>query len=127
MKVGEYCDRIFVSCDDGVRFIDGLDAKSTFFFIDPPYFEKGPALYLNALDECYHSALAARLKTMSDAAWVLTYDDCLKVRELYRGWATIRPFSLRYAATDRRNGREVLISPRWMQLPTIHTSAALTW
>ena len=126
-KVAEYCERIVVSCDDGVRFIEGLDPKSTFYFIDPPYFEKGPTLYLNVLDENYHAALAARLKTMSDAAWVLTYDDCLKVRQLYRSWAAIRPFSLRYAATDRRNGKEVLITPKWMQLPTSQTSAALTW
>jgi DNA adenine methylase len=126
-RVAEYRERISVSCDDGIRFIEGLDPKTTFLFIDPPYFEKGPTLYLNALDEKYHAALAARLKTMSDAAWVLTYDDCLKVRRLYRSWAAIRPFSLRYAATERRNGNEILITPKWMQLPTSQASAALTW
>jgi len=126
-RVAEYHQRISVSCDDGLRLIEALDPKSTFFFIDPPYFEKGPTLYLNAVDENYHAALAARLKAMSDAAWVLTYDDCPKVRRLYRSWAAIRPFSLRYVATERRNGREVLITPKWMQLPTRQPSAALTW
>ena len=71
-KVTEYRDRIQVSCRDGVDFISSLDADSTFFFIDPPYFAKGQTLYLNALDDEYHSALSARLKVMSDAAWVLT-------------------------------------------------------
>ncbi len=126
-KIAEYRDRIRASSDDGIRFIDTLDAKSTFFFIDPPYFEKGPTLYLNALDEHYHAALAARLKAMSDAAWVLTYDDCPEIRRMYRSWAAIRPFCLRYAAAQRRTGKEVLITPKWMRLPPWQASAALTW
>ena len=84
-------------------------------------------LYLNALDADYHEALAARLKAMSDTAWVLTYDDCPEIRRMYRGWATIRPFSLRYAAAERRIGRELLVTPKWMRLPTWQASAALTW
>jgi len=126
-KVAEYRERIRVSCDDGIRFIQTIDPKSTFLFVDPPYFKKGPTLYLNALDDEYHMALAARLKTMQDAAWVLTYDDCPEVRRMYRGWAAIKPFSLRYAAADRRPGNEILITPKWMRLPKLQQSAALTW
>lgn len=126
-KVAEYRERVRVSCDDGIHFIERLDPESTFIFIDPPYFEKGPTLYLNALEEDYHAALAARLKVMSDAAWVLTYDDCPEVRRMYRGWAAIRPFSLRYAAARRRTGKELLITPKWMRLPTWQASASLTW
>jgi len=126
-KVAEYRDRVHVSCQDGIKFVEGLDAESTFFFIDPPYFVKGETLYLNALDGEYHLALAARLKSMMDAAWMLTYDDCPEIRRMYRGWATIRPFSLRYSAANRRSGGEVLIAPKWMKLPQSQTSAAITW
>lgn len=126
-KVAEYRDRIHVSCDDGLQFIERLNSESTFFFIDPPYFEKGPTLYLNALDEKYHATLAAQLKRISGAAWVLTYDDCPEIREMYDGWATIRPFQLRYSAAERRTGKEVLITPKWMMLPAWQESAALTW
>jgi DNA adenine methylase len=126
-KVAEYQERIHVSCYDGMHFIERLDPESTFFFVDPPYFEKGPTLYLNALDEDYHAALAARLRTMQDAAWVLTYDDFSEVRRMYRGWAAIRPFSLCYSAAERRSGKEVLITPKWMLLPKRQTSAALLW
>lgn len=126
-KIYEYRDRIKVSCQDGIEFIDGMDNRSTFFFIDPPYYEKGKMLYLNALDDGYHAALASRLEAMKDAAWVLTYDDCPQIRRLYSDWATIRPFSLRYAAAERRAGNEVLIVPKWMELPSSQTSAAITW
>jgi DNA adenine methylase len=126
-KVAEYRDRIHVSCRDGMEFIGRLDTASALFVIDPPYFMKGPTLYLNAMDQEYHEALADRLKSMKDAAWVLTYDDCSEIRRLYRGWATIRPFTLRYSAAERRSGKEVLIVPKWMRLPKTQESAALTW
>lgn len=126
-KVAEYSDRIRVSCDDGLRFIEKLKPESVFLFIDPPYFEKGPTLYLNALDTAYHAALAARLQAMREESWVLTYDDCPAVRKMYRGWAAIRPFFLRYTAAERRTGKEIMITPKWMRLPEQQDSAALRW
>lgn len=126
-KIAEYRDRIQVSGHDGIQFIKIHNPDSHFYFIDPPYYAKGKTLYLNALDEEYHVALGAHLRTMADAAWVLTYDDCPEVRRIYRGWAAIRPFSLRYAASERRSGKEVLITPKWMRLPTSQASAAIVW
>lgn len=126
-KIAEYGNRIHVSGHDGIEFIRTASAESTFFFIDPPYFVKGKTLYLNALDEEYHIALASQLKSMKDASWLLTYDDCPEIRCMYRNWATIRPFSLRYTAAERRSGRELLIAPKWIRLPRSQASSALTW
>lgn len=125
-RVGEYSGRISVSCDDGIKFIERLDSTETFFFVDPPYFGKGPTLYLNALDFEYHERLADRLRS-ARASWILTYDDCPEVRKLYRGWATIRPFSIKYAAAERRSGKELLIAPREMRLPKQQRSDAIVW
>jgi len=126
-KVIEFRDRIGVHKADGLHFINVLDLKSTFFFVDPPYYEKGPKLYLNSLNNDYHAALAKRLKELAHAAWVLTYDDCPEIRAMYRGWASIRPYSLRYVAASRKIGREVLITPKWMQLPATQESLAVQW
>ena len=110
-------EQISVTGIDGIEFLDTLDTQSTFFFIDPPYFKKGPSLYLNGLDPEYHERLAEKLQSMSNGTWALTYDDCAETRELYEGWAAVRPFSLRYTARERRMGRELLITPRRLQLP----------
>lgn len=126
-KVAEYRDRIDISCCDGIDFVNKLNSESTLFFIDPPYLVKGSMLYLNALKEDYHVALAARLKSMESAAWVVTYGDCPEIRRMYEGWATIRPFSLRYAAAERRSGKEIMIVPKWIRLPDDQDSAAITW
>lgn len=126
-RVGEYGSRIRVSCQDGIHFIRDCDASKTLFFIDPPYFVKGPMLYLNALDASYHLALSKQLRSMASDAWVLTYDDCVEIRHMYEGWANVRPFTLQYAAAERRSGREVLVTPKWMQLPDSQTSTAVVW
>lgn len=126
-RLAEEQERIFVSGLDGIEFIRAMDAESTFFFVDPPYFNKGPLLYLNGLDSEYHEQLAENLKGMSKAAWVLTYDDCAEIRDLYREWANVHPFSLRYSARKRREGQELLITPKWLQLPEDQSSMALCW
>jgi DNA adenine methylase len=126
-KVAEYSDRIHLSAEDGIEFIKHRGKDFPFLFIDPPYYGKGKTLYLNALNHEYHVALGDRLKIMRDEAWVLTYDDCPEIRKIYKGWTTIRPFSLRYVASERRSGKELLIVPKWMRLPDGQASAAVTW
>lgn len=126
-KLAEYRDRIHVSGLDGIDFLAAAGNAPMMFFIDPPYYEKGNTLYLNALDDAYHQALAKRLEAKRGEAWVVTYDDCPAIRKLYRGWASVRPFTLRYSATERRSGRELLITPRWMRLPRRQDSDAIVW
>jgi DNA adenine methylase len=126
-RVSEYATRIHVTSLDGIEFLSTIDAESTMFFIDPPYFHKGRTLYLNSIDSKYHALLADKLASMDDSSWVLTYDDCPEVRRLYSGWATIRPFSLRYVAAQRRTGMEVLITPKWLRLPSRQSSASIDW
>lgn len=127
LKVAEYRDRIHVTGLDGLKFIESADPNTTLLFIDPPYFVKGEMLYLNSLSEEYHASLAARLRSMKEATWVLTYDDCPQIRRMYRDWATIKPFSLKYATSRRRIGNELLIVPRGIRLPATQPSAALKW
>ena len=127
-KVGEYAARIKVSGMDGIRFIDSIDTSETFLFIDPPYYHKGPLLYLNGLDADYHRSLAEKLKSLPEnAAWVLTYDDCEEIRDLYGDWAAIRPFTLMYTASERKRGRETLITPKWMSIPKTQNSLTIEW
>ena len=126
-RVARQQSRIRISALDGIEFVRSLADTGAFFFIDPPYFRKGPTLYLNALDPPYHARLAQFLRTLSDSPWVLTYDDCAEVRALYEEWATVRSYSLRYSASSRRRGGELLIAPRWMILPTDTGSASLRW
>lgn len=126
-RIIEFRERISVTNLDGQVFLDSLNKTKTLFFVDPPYYAKGGLLYLNLLDPEYHSNLSKKLRKMSEFAWVLTYDDCPEIRVLYSDWANIHPFSLRYAAARRRNGQEILITPKWMSLPSDQDSNAIIW
>jgi DNA adenine methylase len=126
-KIAEFKSRIEVSGKDGIEFIQHTDASRVFYFIDPPYFHKGKTLYLNGLTPEYHGRLAKHLKTIRKADWLLTYDDCPEIRAMYRGWTQIKPFKLRYAAAERRSGKELLIAPMHMNLPSQQSSNAIIW
>jgi DNA adenine methylase len=90
-------------------------------YLDPPYFEKGNDLYQHGFTLSDHERLADSLRTTSHA-WVLSYDDCPKVRELYEDWANVEPLPVNYSITatkDKETGErlsrtkaEVLICPK---------------
>lgn len=85
-SIGRLRDRILVSSEDGAEFITRhLDDGKTFVYADPPYYEKGSYLYMNAFDNSKHAALAKVLNDRPDAPWMLTYDDAPEIRALYRG------------------------------------------
>lgn len=125
-RIAASCDQISVTGLDGIKFIAALDQSSTMYFIDPPYYGKGSRLYLGVPDPAYHERLAEALRDLGEEpAWVLTYDDCPEIVELYEGWAEVRNFSLRYTASERRQGKELLITPKQLQLPeSLSMSAA---
>lgn len=126
-RVSKKRSRIHISAFDGIDFLQSRAGKGVFFFMDPPYFEKGPTLYLNALDPPYHARLAGVLRARNDTPWILTYDDCPGVRALYQDWATVRSYSLRYSASTRKSGGELLIAPDWLILPMDTGSASIRW
>src|SRR3546814_8065664 len=86
---------------------------------------KGSLLYLNLLNAEYHKKIADKMRSLQSSSWVMTYDDCTEIRALYSGWADIRPFSLRYAASERRKGREILITPKGLKLPETQDSLSI--
>jgi DNA adenine methylase len=112
---------------DARRVIRINKREERFFFMDPPYYHKGQELYLNSLDHEYHSKLADHLKALNSKNWVVTYDDCPEIHALYRGWTTIRRYSLRYAAAGRRRGAELFITPKGLIVPSTSDSGTVRW
>ena len=57
-------------------------------YLDPPYFVKGNDLYQHGFSVQDHERLAQCLKDTGHR-WLLSYDDCPEIRDLY-SWATIQ-------------------------------------
>jgi DNA adenine methylase len=67
--------------------ISNCNFDNVLLYLDPPYYEKGKSLYYYYFDDQKHIDLANCLKN-SDKKFVLSYDDCDFIRNLY-DWAEI--------------------------------------
>lgn len=108
-QLSSYRNRILVFNKDGVKLIhDYLNKKNTFIYLDPPYYEKGAALYLNHYKKDDHKMLAEQLNQNATAFWLLTYDDKKEIKSLYENRKIVN-FSLNYNAYESRQGQEIMI------------------
>jgi DNA adenine methylase len=92
------------------------DSRRAILYLDPPYYHKGDALYQVGLSTADHARLAALLRT-TPHPWVLSYDDCPEVRQLY-DWAMVGAVPVTYSLAGARHRRELLIVPPPLPQPS---------
>ena len=66
-------------------------------YLDPPYYVKGNDLYQCGFEWEDHARLSRVLRE-TENRWVLSYDDCLEVREFYK-WAVCEKVTVNYSIT----------------------------
>lgn len=121
-QISLYKERISVSGLDAIEFLKKKVAtlgssRRPFIYLDPPYFEKGQGLYLNAYEPKHHAELARYVVSKLTMPWVMSYDNVPEIARLYRGLRRV-PFRLDYTARERRRGSEVMIVKRDVRFPT---------
>jgi len=115
--IGQLSSRIEVLNRDGIDLITERAQDDRYlFYIDPPYYEKGASLYLNAFTPEDHMALAACLNARADTKWILTYD-C--VPEIVNAYADRRrcAFGLRYSAHRTEMAYELMVASDAVSVP----------
>jgi len=129
-RIAEYANRIEISRLDALECLQRVNSfeeiRPSFVYLDPPYYRKGPYLYLNALEHDDHVRLAEFLRTKATFPWVMTYDDTPQIRAMY-DWCRVTRYSLRYSAQRKGFGSEILISPPTLQLPLQQRSESVRW
>jgi len=83
------------------------DSYRALIYVDPPYYGKGGELYQHSFTDDDHERLADVLGGTKHR-WLLSYDDCPKIRKLY-SWATIEMIDVNYTINSSRTKGEVLI------------------
>lgn len=115
--IGLHAKRIAVTNTDGLAVIRKYARRpSTLIYADPPYFEKAGSLYLNSFQDSHHAKLAECLNNVSDAKWVLTYDNVPRVRELYDQRRN-QLFSLYYSAHRVIKAKEIMVFSDSLKVP----------
>jgi DNA adenine methylase len=108
--VGELADRITVSNEDAVTYIQRRPKSNDLTYLDPPYYVRGQRLYKNFYSHEDHAKISQHVRCMP-GRWVVSYDDVAPIRTLY-SWLTPMELTLRYTAGRSAAGREIVyLSP----------------
>lgn len=108
--LGSMRKHIGVYGSDAIDFLNIIEdelPENSLIYFDPPYYEKGSQLYRNFYKPEDHASIATRIATLTQP-WLVTYDNCEPIRDLYRDYDHTE-FSLIYStATGRPIGSEVM-------------------
>lgn len=85
--------------------------RNTLFYFDPPYYLKGPSLYLNYYKHEDHQKVSREIQKIKRARWIVSYDDTPQISELYENLPTIR-YSFSHTVNKAREGLEsIFVDP----------------
>jgi len=108
-KIAEFSKSVDVEFGDAIEVINRYrNRKRVFFYIDPPYFQKGESLYRYAYKLKEHKQLAQAL-SKTKFPWVLSYDVHHVIEFLYEDF-NIRKCRFQYSARSPKNHDELVVS-----------------
>jgi DNA adenine methylase len=98
-------DKIELFGLDAMSLLDHLQDTLTMkslVYLDPPYFMKGSQLYRNFYSAKDHASIAEKVLSLR-TPWLVTYDKCTAIEELYRDAAglTFSPYYSTHVARPR--------------------------
>jgi DNA adenine methylase len=99
-------------------FQKGKVDDDTIFYFDPPYYLKGPLLYMNHYEVSDHKEVSEEIKKIQNAKWIVSYDNTPKIKKLYKGIENIE-YSLYHTAYKAREGKEILFFSDSLIIPKV--------
>ena len=119
-RIARFSRRVTLTRMDAVKFLrtssDSWGPK-TLVYLDPPYFDKGPDLYLNFYKPGDHAGIAEAVRQLA-VPWIVSYDDVKPIHELYVGSPWLQ-YTIGYSARARFRGREAMFTSPGLNLPPI--------
>jgi DNA adenine methylase len=116
-RITSFKERIHLHCQDATRFLaEQRFGKNTLVYLDPPYYEAGRELYLNAYEPDDHKLVRDCALTLR-CPWIVSYDDVPEIRKLYCSQKS-RRIRLLHTARSARLGKEVMFFSRGLEPPT---------
>lgn len=107
---------------DSSDLIDKIQKENknskTIFYFDPPYYLKGPSLYMNHYKEDNHRKVSKEIRKIRNVQWIVSYDNVSEIRRLYKNFRSKR-YTLTHTAYEIRKGREILFFSNKLIIPII--------
>lgn len=120
VAIAEHKNNIVVYNKDIISLLQNYVPKwgnNTFFYFDPPYYNKGQKLYKNFLTHYDHQRIRNLIVQKITAPWIITYDDVSEIESLYKGF-TIKKFDLTYSAANKGRFSELMIFSNMQWCPS---------
>lgn len=120
-RIAMYRKRITVTQEDAVAFLSERRKSwnsKTLLYIDPPYYEKGQSLYLNAYRTDDHHLVSEAVSCLSELNWVVSYDDVRPIHDLYPKHSWLQ-YTLNYSARNKVKGREAMFFSPTLTVPEL--------
>ncbi|WP_220039593.1 DNA adenine methylase [Micromonospora endophytica] len=126
-KVARFRSRISLTGADAAAMLGDIatrPARSTFVYLDPPYYVKGKGLYDNFYKHQDHVDIAQAVQALR-CPWVVSYDAVPEILSLYGSIRSLR-YSLNYSAAEKHRGSEAMFFSQDLEIPSTGTAAGIT-
>jgi DNA adenine methylase len=124
-SIAQLRQHILLFNDDAIDFLKRAEIttlKKALINFDPPYVQKGAALYKNSFTETDHRCLAKAILACRKK-WIVTYDVCPLVTELFKS-RRMGHIGVYYSARNPRLANECIIFNNNVRLPNGSTILA---
>lgn len=131
--IAKYANSLEIFNLDGVSFLKLLKRKypkrKCLIYFDPPYYQKGPALYLNHFSHKDHKTLRDYILE-SPFPWILSYDNHENIINMYRDHnCNLYRNSIRHTITGNTKAEELIITklnlPEYLDQHMINTNVLM--
>ncbi|GAB5466820.1 MAG: DNA adenine methylase [Candidatus Kapaibacteriales bacterium] len=109
-KIQSMSERITLTNQEALDILRSreMNYSQVLFFLDPPYYNQGENLYLNAYNHNNHKVLSEILQKEKSLKWLLTYDNCPEILELYKV-STTAELPMKYTLQSKKTAKEIMI------------------
>ncbi|MEI8337901.1 MAG: DNA adenine methylase [bacterium] len=94
------------------------NSKGGIFYFDPPYYLKGPSLYMSHYKYEDHKKVSEEIKKIKNIKWIVSYDNVPEIKKLY-SLNKKKEYSFFHTAYEIRKGKEVLFFSDGLIIPRI--------
>jgi len=120
--IAKHKDSINLYNLDALKLIEKIQKnrgnKNTIFYFDPPYYLKGPSLYMSHYKHNDHKAVSEKIQKIRNTKWIVSYDNTPEIKKLYLN-SNKKEYSFFHTAYEIREGREVLFSSNGLIMPRV--------
>ncbi|HTK18037.1 MAG TPA: hypothetical protein VL442_00920, partial [Mucilaginibacter sp.] len=120
--IAHHKNKIHLYNSDALELIDLIQAQqentNTIYYFDPPYYLKGPSLYMSHYKHDDHRAVSQRIQQIQNTQWIVSYDNTDEIKQLY-DTARKQEYTFYHTAYQIREGKEVLFFSNGLTVPYV--------